>query len=117
MLDRVAGADDTMTRARYRAVLGVERRPEARADSLTPEERSEIASKAAAARWNPEGVYLSRQRKEPDDDRPRPHLPIWVSPPRLTRILRFPHPYPCHSAGARTVGPPAEYNSPLNGRE
>ena len=39
-----------------------------RADKLTPEERSEIARKAAAARWKPDAVYPRLRRPEPEDD-------------------------------------------------
>ena len=41
----------------------------ARADKLTPEQRSEIARKGAAARWKPEqdAALMRRRRRDPDD--------------------------------------------------
>ena len=35
---------------------------------FTPEERSEIVHKAAAARWKPEPEVYARQRRKPEDD-------------------------------------------------
>ena len=40
----------------------------ARAEKLTPEERSAIARKAAAARWEPSAVRFRRSRTEDEEE-------------------------------------------------